>query len=195
MEIPKKEIQAAVATAWKIPGLYRKGEAEFLYRLARRKGNLVEIGCWMGRTTSILLQAAQVWGASLTTIDPFGPMPHGHARATPARWRKNLTGLGLQPPALLEMESDQAAGVYQDEIALLFIDGDHSRDAVRSDLHHWPPKVKVGGVVALHDMFYPSVTGVCEAVVDWWLCERDDTGPRWELVGQVDFTIAFERLK
>lgn len=190
----ERELAEAMARAWRIPGLYRKGEGRFLYQLGRRKGNFVELGCWMGRTTAILLQAARVWGASVTTVDPFVELPNGMTQATAERWSRNLRGIGLEPAELLEMTSDAAAQVYDREVALLFIDADHSRGAVASDLANWTPLVKAGGVVALHDMFYPSVTGVCQAVAAWWSRERDGKSPRWELIGQYDYTIAFRRV-
>jgi predicted O-methyltransferase YrrM len=190
------EAAQALRVAWKIPGLYRKAEAGFLYRLARRRGTLVEIGCWMGRTTSLMVQAANVWHARVVSIDPFGPMPNGHAQASSERWRSNLRRVGLVPPQLMEMGSDQAAAEWSDEISFLFIDGDHSRAAVQSDLEKWTPFVKVGGVVALHDMFYPSITGVCLTVAEWWSAARNGSGkPRWQFVGLHDFTIAFKRLE
>jgi predicted O-methyltransferase YrrM len=196
VRIADEEVDAAIKTAWRIPGLYRKGEARFLYRLARRRGRFVELGCWMGRTTSILLQAGAIWGATLTTVDPFVSIPTQKTQSSAARWRRNLEGVGLNPPALLEMTSDEALDHHQDEIALLFVDADHSREAVARDLEAWTPRVKVGGVVALHDMFYPSVPGVCQAVSEWWASERDDvTEPRWEFVGLRDYTIAFRRLR
>lgn len=197
MTTSPQEVQAALDVANKIPGLYRKDEAAFLYRLARRRGHLVELGCWMGRTTAILLQAARVWGADVTTVDAFTPMPNGRTAATPERWAANLRKVGLTPPALLAMTTDEAATVYpaDREIALLFIDAAHGRDEVARDLANWTPRVKVGGVVALHDMFYPSITGVASAVAAWWEAERDGTEPRWQLVGLHDFTIAFKRLR
>ena len=195
MSVPASEIKRALDLAAKVPGLYRRGEAAFLYRLARRKGNLVELGCWMGRTTAILLQAARVWGAELTTVDAFTSMPGSHKAATPERWRANLRKIGLAPPELLAMTTGQAAQVYDREIAFLFIDANHSLDAVANDLVRWTPKIKIGGVVALHDMFFPSITGVASAVAAWWEVERDGIKPRWSLVGMHDFTIAFRRLR
>jgi len=189
-----REIARAVQVAWGVPGLYRRDEAGFLYRLARRKGNLVEIGCYMGRTTAILIQAARVWGARLTTVDPFGHMPERYEPATADKWRANLRAVGLEPPDLMEMPSEAAAPLYDGEIAMVFIDADHEYSAVAMDLALWTPKIKVGGVVALHDMFFPSVTGVCQAVVEWWSRERDGVRlPRWRHVAQHDFTIAFRR--
>ncbi len=188
-----KEVEKALEVAWKIPGLYRRDEGRFLYQLARRKGSIVEIGCWMGRTTAILVQAARVWGASLTTIDAFAEMPSRYEAATAAKWRHNLTKVGLTPPRLLAMPSDEAHKVYEGEIAFLFIDGDHNYQGVANDLANWTPRVKVGGVVALHDMWLPSVTGVCQAVVEWWSRERVGVVPKWRFIGQRHLTIAFRR--
>lgn len=186
----KQEVARALKVAWRIPGLYRRDEAAFLYRLARRKGTLVEIGCWMGRTTSLLVQAASVWGARVVTVDPFAPMPAPHPRASPERWRANLRGAGLTPPELIQRRSDQAGEDFAAPIALLFIDGDHAREAVLTDLELWAPKVQIGGVVALHDMFYPTIAGVAAAVAEWWAPRRH----MWEFIGLRDFTVAFRRM-
>lgn len=189
----KTELNVMIAKAWQVPGLYGKEEAEFLYRLARRKGNLVEIGCWQGRTTIILALAAKAWKAHLTTIDPFGKrhMPARYAKreATPEKWAVNLRKVGIEPPELLSMTSTQALKHYSREIALLFLDGNHEYRQVRADLRHWTPKVKVGGYVVLHDMFFPSIPGVARAVIDWW------DGRQWRLVGQRQWTIAFQRIR
>ncbi|MCJ7529809.1 MAG: class I SAM-dependent methyltransferase [Anaerolineales bacterium] len=197
MIIPAAEIKQALAIANQIPGLYRRGEAAFLYRLARRRGNLVELGCWMGRTTAILLQAASVWKAGLTTVDAFTPMPSQRKRATPEQWRANLKGIGLIPPDLLAMTTDAATEIYSNDqiISLLFIDANHTRQQVRRDLENWTPRIKIGGIVALHDMFYPSITGVCLAVVDWWSTARNGKSAAWKYIGQRDYTIAFQRVR
>lgn len=187
------EIERALALAWRIPGQFRPDEGRYLYRLARRRGHLLEIGCYMGRTTAIMLQAARVWGATMTTVDPFVALPHGVERATPERWRANLRGVGLEPPELLDVRSNRAVCGWEREIGLLFIDGDHSYEAVRDDLANWTPFVGPGGIVALHDMWFPSITGVARAVSDWWCAERDAEGPRWVHLGQHDYTIAFRR--
>jgi len=189
------EVKKAVTLAFKIPGLYRRDEAAFLYRLARRRGTLVEIGCWMGRTTSILLQAAKPWHARVVTIDPFTPMPNSRDAGSAARWRRNLARVGLEPGALMPCTSDEAAAQWTEPVAMVFIDGDHNYAAVRRDLDNWTRLVKVGGVVALHDMFFPSITGVCQAVAEWWSEARQGTLPAWELVGLHDYTIAFKRMR
>lgn len=190
MPILPSELSRALTRSFKIPGLYRRGEAAYLYRLARRKGSLVEIGCYMGRTTSILLQAADVWGATLTTIDPFAPMPAKHKPSSEAIWRSNLARAGLTPPTLRRVRSHDAVPLVSGPLALVFIDGDHSQHAVAEDLADWGPKVQLGGVLALHDMFYPTIPGVALAVSEWWAADRE----RWQCIGLIDFTIAFKRV-
>lgn len=185
----------ALSKAWKIPGLYRKSEAGYLLKLAQRRGLLVEIGCWQGRTTSLLVQGAKTWNASVVTIDPFTPMPNGNIQSSPELWRANLKRVGLTAPELIVSTSDDAARDWTREISLLFVDGAHSQMAVMHDLRNWTPFIKVGGVLALHDMFYPSITGVALAVADWWDSDRSgERSPNWKLLGLHDFTIAFERI-
>lgn len=195
----QKELNLMLRKAWSIPGQYGKKEAVFLYTLARRKGNLVEIGCWMGRTTVIMQLAAQVWKAHLTTIDPFGrrnmpPDPRTGGvqkvpRATRKRWEANLRKCEVPVPELFAMKSDEARLLYGDrEVAMLFIDGMHTKAQVLRDLSNWAPLVKVGGYMALHDMFFPGVRGVASAVAEWW------DGRSWRMIDLVQSTIAFRRV-
>lgn len=191
--IPQREIEAAVERALQIQGLFHRDEARFLYRLARRKGEIVEIGCWRGRTTAILLQAATVWGATVTTIDPFKVLSPRTPAGSRAIWETNLRRVGLVPPRLLEMTSDEASAVYEGKISFLFIDGDHGKAGVLRDLANWAPRVKVGGVMAWHDAWHPGIPGVATGLAEWWGQERRYHS--WEMIGQHDHTIAFRRLR
>jgi len=62
---------------------------------------------------------------------------------------------------------------------------------VARDLANWTPRIKPGGFVALHDMFYPTIPGVCQALIDWWCTDRAG----WKYIGQRDYTIAFRRIQ
>ncbi|GAH99526.1 unnamed protein product, partial [marine sediment metagenome] len=44
-----------------------------------------------------------------------------------------------------------------EKLHLLFIDGDHSYDCVKKDFELYSPLVKKGGVIAFHDIAYPTV--------------------------------------
>ena len=62
----------------------------------------------------------------------------------PARWQRHSV-----PHRGLSVEVSRELSVALD---FLFLDGDHSEEAVESDLSAWLPKVKPGGVVAMHDI-------------------------------------------
>lgn len=187
------ESALAGVIATKIPGQIREEEAAFLYRLARRKGNIVEIGCLFGRSTSAIAQGAEVFGADVTSIDPFFKTPNTDKRSSPEVWEKNLKKQGLKIPELMAMKSHEASAHYDKEISFLFIDGGHSYETVKQDIEDWVPKVKVTGVVALHDMFMPHLDGITRAVIEWWLDVFDAKNPAWKLEGMVRHTIAFRR--
>ena len=64
---------------------------------------------------------------------------------------------GLQQRTI-RLESDEACSMYEDaSVDFVFIDGDHSEDAVRKDLAAWFSKVKPGGTFAGHDFYFPGV--------------------------------------
>ena len=68
------------------------------------------------------------------------------------------------------------------EIDLLFIDGDHSYDAVMSDLIRWAPMVRPNGYMLLHDYIigetdkvYGALRDYSEAHQEWYVEEIIDT--------------------
>jgi len=198
MNIELESIKAA-DVAMKIPGQIRRTEAAYLYRLARQKGPLVEIGCLHGRSTAVLLQAAKVFGAKVTSIDPFLPTPNTMV-SSQAFWRQNLNDVKLVPQEIYELMSEDAAPLYKDKIGLLFVDGGHTYEDVKTDIACWADKVKVNGIIAFHDMFQYAIPGVARAIVEWWSGEfshskvAKDGLAKWRLLGQVDFLIAFRRV-
>lgn len=177
--------------AFSIPGLYSRPDAELLVNLARRDGELVELGCYKGRTTALILQACQDKGGRLTSIDPFIQPSAKYEAATAEMWRNNLQRVGLKPPRLLEMTGDEAFEQFEGKaLSFVFIDASHAYEAVLNDLRRWTPLLKVGGVVALHDMYHPGIHGVCQAVADWFSAAAHNQF-RW--LDQQGLTIAFER--
>jgi len=188
------ESRQAARLAMKIDGQIRETEAAYLYKLARRKGNLVEIGCLFGRSTSALVQGASVFGAEVTSVDPFYKTPNTDKLSSPEIWRSNLKSQGFEPPELLVMTSHEAATIYDKEISFLFVDGGHSYADVRQDIADWLPKIKVSGYIAFHDMFMPHIKGVTRAVTEWWLSVFDIKNTTWKYEQMVDFMIAFRRV-
>lgn len=73
----------------------------------------------------------------------------------------------------IQMYSDKAADMFQDEsLDLVFIDADHSYEAVKKDIIKYTPKIKKNGLLTGHDIDYPGVNrAVRELIVDF------DVGP------------------
>lgn len=74
---------------------------------------------------------------------------------------------------IVKMKSDKASLLYPDEyFDWVYLDADHSYEAVINDIKNWLPKVKKGGILSGHD-FNPSSDhpyykefGVDKAVVE-----------------------------
>lgn len=73
----------------------------------------------------------------------------------------------------IQMSSDKAADLLQDQsLDLVFIDADHSYEAVKKDILKYTPKLKSTGLMTGHDIDYP---GVNKAVNE--LIKEFDVGP------------------
>jgi predicted O-methyltransferase YrrM len=71
-----------------------------------------------------------------------------------------------------KLDSVSASKLYKDEsLDFVFIDADHTVEAVLNDIHHWFPKVKRGGHIAGHDYF--NDPGVQKAVRTFFHKEDD----------------------
>jgi predicted O-methyltransferase YrrM len=102
----------------------------------------------------------------LTCIDPYGEYRKRHGR----RQRDgafNATKERLSPFNVTMMRTTSAAAVVKFKDASLdfvHIDGDHSFDAAMQDIIAWTPKVRIGGLVIVHDYFSLNWQGVTQAV-------------------------------
>jgi predicted O-methyltransferase YrrM len=108
---------------------------------------IVEIGCYEGKTTAML--AGQTTG-KVYSIDPFFKgrvgVCYGELIAKTQCRRQGLDNIEF-----IKAFSYEAAPGFGEPIDLLFIDADHRYEAVKRDWEDWFPKVRNGGVVALHD--------------------------------------------
>lgn len=66
----------------------------------------------------------------------------------------------------LRVPSLQAARIFDEgSLDLVFLDGDHSYQAVRDDIEAWAPKVRKGGILCGHDFL--TFEGVMQAVLEY----------------------------
>lgn len=90
--------------------------------------------------------------------DPDGTKEHLAAR---------LQSLPLNLRVAIQGDSVDVARPYGDHsLDAVFIDADHTYEAVKADIEAWLPKVKHGGILAGHDFceFAPMNFGVVRAV-------------------------------
>lgn len=59
--------------------------------------------------------------------------------------------------SLIIVPSPMSAKEVKESLDFVYIDGDHSYEAVKKDLEAWYPKVKSGGMFCGHDYNYPDV--------------------------------------
>ena len=58
-----------------------------------------------------------------------------------------------------KMDATQASTQYNNNsLDFVFIDADHSYEAVKNDILHWYPKVKVNGMIGGHDEMHEPVS-------------------------------------
>lgn len=62
---------------------------------------------------------------------------------------------------VVRMSSEDACSVFDDgEIDFVYLDGRHDYAGISGDLERWAPKIKVGGILAGHDLLEGNIGGV-----------------------------------
>jgi hypothetical protein len=81
--------------------------------------------------------------------------------------QKRLKGY---PAKFLRMTSEEGSKTLPNDLDFVYLDGDHSAEAVLNDIRLWYPKVKVGGLLGGHDAIEPEV----KQAVSKWVFEEND---------------------
>jgi predicted O-methyltransferase YrrM len=146
-------------------GLVESSELEVartLYTIAMllNSRSLVEIGVFRGSTSRFLAAAlADQQGGTLHLVDVDST-----ALANARRSIGDVAQVTVIEHAGFSTSSAVLAGVSSG-CDLVYLDADHSEDGVRAELACWIPKVRPGGVVAVHDTI--GIRGVCRAVNEY----------------------------
>lgn len=149
---------------------------EILSRVPRG-GTVVEVGVWKGITSQKLLESSRV--GKVILVDPWreaepgtswwnsgSKMPKFPQRSFDKAYKKVVDLCRVHKKGtILRMESLEAASRVEDHsVDLVFIDGNHSREACEADIRAWLPKVKEGGWIGGHDLDGKNLPGVRQAV-------------------------------
>lgn len=145
----------------------------YVIQISPNGSHFVEVGVWKGKSAAYMGVEIVNSGKEIRfdCIDPFVPvgdeMPefkitHEELKNTFINNMKPLEGYYN----LITTGSPKCAEMYQDKsINFVFIDGDHSYDAVVKDINAWMPKIKKGGILSGHDYEIPSVKKACHDVL------------------------------
>ncbi len=141
-----------------------------------RRGPVLEIGSYCGKSTIYLAAAARQAGQVVITVDHHrGSEEHqpgweyhdprlvdpGTGRFdTLPRLRATLAAAGLEDHVVVVVgRSAEVARLWRTPIGMLFIDGGHTDQAAITDYEGWAPWVAPGGVLAIHDVFADPAEG------------------------------------
>jgi SAM-dependent methyltransferase len=124
---------------------------------ASTNGDLVEIGCWYGRTTQAFCIVPNN-ELRIHCVDTFlGSVEHqGELQGYKFKedFINNTKDLS-QVHSIIEKESAAASEDFEDEtFDVVWIDAGHDYENVKTDITKWLPKLKTGGLMIGHD--YPE---------------------------------------
>lgn len=134
---------------------------DLIRQITVRPARMLEIGCWLGNgSTQVFIDELRGTGSSLVCVDTWRGNPNvdRHQKLVAqydvfGTFLKNVTeaeGDDLVKPFRANSEEASlllAEGVFD----LVFIDADHSYQAVKDDIVWWRSKVKPGGILCGHD--------------------------------------------
>jgi len=145
-----------------------------LARKYQKLGKLVEIGSGTGGSMIALATGADK--SELVCVDPFEPydeenyngLATGVTEGDEGEFWRNADIFGYRElVSNIRKYSDLGAAELEDgSCDLVYVDGNHSYDIVKSDLELYWPKVRKGGVLVGHD-YTTRFPGVIKATMEW----------------------------
>jgi len=160
----------------KARGYLKPLEREALYQLAG------EIGV---SEQKVMVNIGVEYGASLACLRAGNPKATIYG--VDVNIKKAVSRYGCK---LIEVDSGQLVHEWQDEIDLLFVDGDHSYEGVKRDIE-WAKLIREDGLVIFHDCFdwddpsqvHRICPGVNVAVGEWFESQVDfvELDPVWTM--------------
>jgi hypothetical protein len=146
----------------------------------------VEVGCWLGRSSSYLATAIVNSGKKidLFCVDTWlgSPSEQYHldyvkecGGSLRGAFEKNMEGL---PHCAVELPSVEAAKQFADlSLDFVFVDASHDFQDVAADCAAWLPKLKYGGILAGDDVKWAGVMPAVQSMVP--ASEIEIRGANW----------------
>ena len=162
-----------------IKGFLAHEEGLFLYELTKKyclKNFAVEVGSYCGKSACYIGQACKENKTYLMTIDHhrgseeqqygeeyFDPDEYNYEKEivdTYPTLLKNIQKFRFEEVILPVVNSSELASKeIENNIDLVFIDGSHTFESARKDYVSWKNKIRIGGILAIHDVYDSEVEG------------------------------------
>lgn len=164
----------------KIPGWFDYAD---IYDLAVEKAedghHFVEIGSHQGRSTAYLALAIKASGKKIR-LDACDIWTDYWDQIFLNNMRKVGLVHRVKP---VHMPSIEAAKLYPNEsLDFIWIDADHSYEAVKEDVQAWFPKLKKDRYIAGHDYGNPEFPGVKHAVDEYFQGTAKQSAGSWSWI-------------
>jgi len=143
----------------RVEGQITAQELHKLFSIAKSAGKgglILEIGSYRGKSTLALAMGAKHSGARIYSIDPHeeftGVAGGKYGPPDLARKIENIAKFELGEIIFpICMSSHDVGRVWNKQIDVLWIDGDHSFEGVKGDYDLFSPFVKKNGLLLFHD--------------------------------------------
>ena len=163
-----------------VEGFISYEELELLHSLAAGVppgSNVVEVGSYRARSTVALALGAKEAGATVWAIDHHPTYEAGgtaYSMADNQAYYANIAHYGVGDVIkTINLPASQVWNLWLDNIALLWIDGDHQYEQVHRDFYLWSV---FADTVVLHDTagFHPGVSQLLNEVLAGgeWICSK-----------------------
>jgi SAM-dependent methyltransferase len=151
-----------IERATNIPGWMSVKELHWLAGQAAKQHTVVEVGCWMGRSTAALATG----GGTVYAVDTWqGSEEHRDImkQLTPENLFKSFQHHTADIKNIVPIKAPSLEAVKAfDKIDMVFIDGSHDYENAKADIMAWKEKLSPGGLLCGHDYEYSP--GVKQAV-------------------------------
>ena len=155
-----------------------------LARAVSETGLIMEIGGLYGGMTAVLgLSNPQ---AHIVVIDDFSWSPLEGVEASASLLLSNCRGVGVHNVRVITGDSRNVGETWKEAIELLWIDGGHDYESVKSDLDKFAPHAKR---IALHDWDNVDWPSIRLAVEDFL-----NVNSEWKVSHSVESVVVLERV-
>lgn len=135
--------EESISSAEKIQGWMSREELGWLYDKASEMSNVVEIGSWRGRSTFAIAAACP---GVVICVDHFNGSPseinecHAPAKTEDIYAQFTENTKRFRNISVIREESQKAAKACRHtKFEMVFIDGEHTFESVKSDIEAWRP--------------------------------------------------------